>query len=85
VFHGDITCASDMATLAEQVLDAAPDRFALAGLSMGGIVAMEVIRQAPHRVTRLALWTRTRAPNCRRSRPGVDRRWTPSAREGWSA
>jgi pimeloyl-ACP methyl ester carboxylesterase len=55
VFHGDITCASDMATLAEQVLDAAPDRFALAGLSMGGIVAMEMIRQAPHRVTRLAL------------------------------
>jgi pimeloyl-ACP methyl ester carboxylesterase len=41
--------------LAEQVLDAAPDRFALAGLSMGGIVAMEVIRQAPGRVTRLAL------------------------------
>jgi pimeloyl-ACP methyl ester carboxylesterase len=55
VLHGDITGAADMASLAEQVLEAAPDRFALAGLSMGGIVAMEVVRQAPGRVTRLAL------------------------------
>jgi pimeloyl-ACP methyl ester carboxylesterase len=55
VIHGDVTGAADMGTLAKQVLDAAPDRFALAGLSMGGIVAMEVIRQAPERVTRLAL------------------------------
>ena len=42
-------------TLAAQVLHHAPPRFALAGLSMGGIVAMEVVAQAPHRVTRLAL------------------------------
>jgi len=55
VIHGDITGAADMGTLARQVLDAAPERFALAGLSMGGIVAMEVIRRAPERVTRLAL------------------------------
>jgi len=55
VVHGDITGAADMGTLARQVLVAAPRRFALAGLSMGGIVAMEVIRQAPERVTRLAL------------------------------
>jgi pimeloyl-ACP methyl ester carboxylesterase len=55
ILHGDLTGASDMGALAERVLDAAPDRFALAGLSMGGIVAMEVIRRAPGRVTRLAL------------------------------
>ena len=41
--------------LAQDVLDFAPKRFALAGLSMGGIVAMEVVRQAPERVERLAL------------------------------
>ena len=41
--------------LAKDILDAAPNQFALAGLSMGGIVAMEVIRQAPERITRLAL------------------------------
>lgn len=47
--------ADSMEALAAQVLDAAPPRFALAGLSMGGIVAMEVLRQAPGRVERLAL------------------------------
>lgn len=41
--------------LAAEVLTHAPPRFALAGLSMGGIVAMEVLAQAPERVSRLAL------------------------------
>lgn len=41
--------------LAADVLGSAPPRFALAGLSMGGIVAMEVLRQAPERVDRVAL------------------------------
>ena len=50
-----ITFADNVADLARSVLAEAPDRFALAGLSMGGIVAMEVLRQAPGRVTRLAL------------------------------
>ncbi len=52
---GDLTGADTVEGLAATVLAAAPDRFALAGLSMGGIVAMEVVRQAPGRVTRLAL------------------------------
>ena len=47
--------ADTMADLAAQILQDAPPRFALAGLSMGGIVAMEVLRQAPERVVRLAL------------------------------
>ncbi|GGH22347.1 Pimeloyl-ACP methyl ester carboxylesterase [Cribrihabitans marinus] len=41
--------------IASELLDRLPQRFALAGLSMGGIVAMEVIRRAPTRVTRLCL------------------------------
>lgn len=41
--------------LAASVLNGAPDRFALAGLSLGGIVAMEIARLAPDRVSRLAL------------------------------
>ncbi len=49
--HGEKTVAG----LARQVLDASPPYFAVAGLSMGGIVCMEVVRQAPERVTRLAL------------------------------
>ncbi len=41
--------------LATEVLRVAPERFALGGLSMGGIVAMDVARQAPLRVAGLAL------------------------------
>lgn len=41
--------------LAADILQKAPESFALGGLSMGGIVAMEIIRQAPDRITRLCL------------------------------
>src|SRR3546814_4027429 len=41
--------------MAETVLAAMPPRFALAGLSMGGYVALEIMARAPERVTRLAL------------------------------
>jgi len=41
--------------IAKSILAAAPQQFALAGLSMGGFVAFEILRQAPQRVTRLAL------------------------------
>ena len=50
-----ITGADSIPALAARVLEEAPPRFALAGLSMGGIVAMEILRQAPGRVSRLAL------------------------------
>ena len=51
----DLTQHDSMGRLAASVLADAPQDFALAGLSMGGIVAMEIMRQAPERVTRLAL------------------------------
>lgn len=41
--------------IAEGLLRFLPERFALVGLSMGGIVAMELLRRAPGRVTRIAL------------------------------
>ena len=41
--------------IASVLLDVLPKRFALAGLSFGGIIAMEILRRAPDRVTRLAL------------------------------
>jgi pimeloyl-ACP methyl ester carboxylesterase len=47
--------AESMAGLAEAALDAAPPRFALAALSMGGYVALEILRRAPQRVAGLAL------------------------------
>jgi pimeloyl-ACP methyl ester carboxylesterase len=55
ISFGDITGACSVEALAARVLANAPDRFALAGLSMGGIVALEMWRQAPQRVERLAL------------------------------
>ena len=55
VGHYVPTNADTMAALAADLLRHAPQRFALAGLSMGGILAMEVVRQAPERVDRLAL------------------------------
>ena len=41
--------------IAKSILEELPDEFALLGLSMGGIVAMEILRVAPERVTRLAI------------------------------
>ena len=52
----DHTRSDTMAGVAADVLRDAPfERFALAGLSMGGYVAFEILRQAAHRVDRLAL------------------------------
>ena len=42
-------------TMAERLLDTTPDRFVLCGHSMGGYVALEVMRRAPERVTGLVL------------------------------
>ncbi|MGP1358660.1 alpha/beta fold hydrolase [Roseicyclus sp.] len=55
VLVGDITRASTIPDICRDILRDAPQRFALAGLSMGGIVAMELMAQAPERVERLAL------------------------------
>jgi len=57
---GPVTVANhirddNMAAIARRILAEAPPRFALAGHSMGGYIAFEIMRQAPERVTRLAL------------------------------
>lgn len=41
--------------MASQLMDGLPARFALAGMGLGGVVAMEILRRAPERVNRLAL------------------------------
>ncbi|GFE51417.1 hydrolase [Roseobacter cerasinus] len=50
-----ITRGERVEEIASGLLDQLPRRFALAGLSMGGIVAMEILRRAPDRITRIAL------------------------------
>lgn len=52
---GDISLDDTIAGMANRILAAAPPRFALAGLSMGGYVVLDIMRQAPERVTHLAL------------------------------
>ncbi|HXX03108.1 MAG TPA: alpha/beta fold hydrolase [Xanthobacteraceae bacterium] len=51
----DHTRDDSMPAIARRILAAAPPRFALAGLSMGGYIALEMTRQAPERVAKLAL------------------------------
>ncbi|WP_313436946.1 alpha/beta fold hydrolase [Novosphingobium sp.] len=51
----DLTLDDTIGAMAERTLAAAPRRFSLAGLSMGGYVALEIMRRAPERVSRLAL------------------------------
>lgn len=58
--HGPVTVANhirddSIAGIARRVLAEAPRRFALAGHSMGGYIALEIMRQAPERVAKLAL------------------------------
>ena len=51
----DLTRSETIFGMAEAVLAMAPEKFALAGLSMGGYVSLEIMRRAPERVTKLAL------------------------------
>ncbi|QEE35093.1 alpha/beta fold hydrolase [Octadecabacter sp. SW4] len=55
VMAAPITHGERIEEIASHILSLAPSKFALAGLSMGGIVALEILRRAPERVTRLAL------------------------------
>ena len=55
VYIADLSKSDNLVEMAGEVLAAAPPRFAMAGLSMGGILAFEIVRQAPERVTHLAL------------------------------
>jgi pimeloyl-ACP methyl ester carboxylesterase len=57
-----ITRNSDIGSMAATLLAAAPKRFALVGADMGGMVAMEVLRQAPERVDRVCLIGTTPLP-----------------------
>jgi pimeloyl-ACP methyl ester carboxylesterase len=70
----DLTQDATVGAMAERVLAAAPDRFLLAGLSMGGYVAFEMLRRAAERVSKLALLdttARAYTPDQRRRRLGL--------------
>ena len=52
---GDQTRHDTLEEVAAAILSEAPPRFALAGFSLGGFVAQQILRMQPERVTRLAL------------------------------
>jgi len=52
----DMTRDETIAGMAERAVAAMPETFAVCGLSMGGYTAMEIMRQVPGRVTKLALF-----------------------------
>jgi pimeloyl-ACP methyl ester carboxylesterase len=65
---GPVTVASTLAgdtipEIAAAILAAAPPRFALAGISMGGYICLEIMRQAPDRVVKLALLDTSARPD----------------------
>jgi pimeloyl-ACP methyl ester carboxylesterase len=74
---GDMTGARSTPALAEKLLRSAPPLFSLLGFSLGGIVALEMIARAPHRIRRLALLSTTPRPdppaNARKRRDAVAR------------
>jgi pimeloyl-ACP methyl ester carboxylesterase len=54
---------ASMAEIAKSILGIAPEKFALAGTSMGGYVAFEIMRQAPNRVAKLILLSTSARPD----------------------
>lgn len=63
ILIADHTRDDSVPAIAARLLREAPERFALAGLSMGGYIALEVLRQAPERVARLALLDTSARPD----------------------
>jgi pimeloyl-ACP methyl ester carboxylesterase len=59
----DLVGPDRIEAMAERVLAMGPGPFALAGLSMGGYVAFEILRRAPERVLRLALLDTSARPD----------------------
>lgn len=51
----DLTQHDDITALARDLLNEAPESFSVAGFSMGGIIAQELLKQAPERIEKLAL------------------------------
>ena len=69
----DITSQTSTVAMAEAVLAGAPARFALAGFSLGGYVAFEVLRQAGPRLTGLALISSSARPENPEAVPGREK------------
>lgn len=81
---GNLTTSSTIQGMANDVLKNAPERFALAGLSLGGIVSLEILRQAPERVLKLALLDTTAHPPRQEQIPAWNHLLEIAAKDGVS-
>jgi pimeloyl-ACP methyl ester carboxylesterase len=59
----EVVLDDNLPAMAARALASAPPRFALCGLSMGGYLGFEILRQAPGRVTRIALLDTSARPD----------------------
>ena len=80
--YGPVTVAdhrrdADIKAIAARILKDAPPRFALAGLSFGGYIAFEMMRQAPTRIAKLALLDTSARPDTPEQTRGAQRRRSP--------
>ncbi|MCT8974437.1 alpha/beta hydrolase [Microbaculum marinisediminis] len=69
-FEGRVQCTvadhtrhDGMKAIVDSILDVAPERFVLVGLSMGGYIALEMAEHAPERMTKLVLMDTTARPD----------------------
>lgn len=85
VLIADITAADTVEALAASVLETAPERFVLGGLSMGGYVALEIMRQAPRRVSALALLDTSARPDTPEQSEGRARLVAVARKRGMAA
>ncbi|HEY3546596.1 MAG TPA: alpha/beta hydrolase [Propionicimonas sp.] len=88
--YGAVTVADNrrddtIGAMAARLLDDAPERFVLVGLSMGGYVAHEVLRQAPERVSGLALISTSARPDTAAQRESRQRQRQTVLQGGFDA
>ncbi|MFN0159955.1 MAG: alpha/beta fold hydrolase, partial [Burkholderiales bacterium] len=58
----DVSAHDSMAALADAAVAGMPQRFCVAGFSLGGYIALEIMRRAPGRVAALALVSTSARP-----------------------
>jgi pimeloyl-ACP methyl ester carboxylesterase len=81
----DHTRSDSMEQIARDILSDAPEKFALCGLSMGGYIAFEIMRQAPGRVTKLALLDTQATPESEQQKINRAERIRIAREQGMSA
>lgn len=81
----DVGAWPSLGELAKAILSDAPPRFAVAGLSFGGILALELYRQAPERISHMALIDTNARPDIEGGIAAKDEQWQIASEQGLEA